>query len=129
MEFPEDYKYSKEHEWVLVEGSVATVGITDFAQDQLGDIVFVELPAVGDKVSKEDAFGVVESVKAVSDIYAPVSGKVLEVNDDLPENPEMLNEDAYGDGWIIKIEMSDPDELNDLMTAAEYEQYVAEEKE
>jgi len=129
MEFPEDYKYSKEHEWVLVEGEVATIGITDFAQDQLGDIVFVELPAVGDKVSKEDAFGVVESVKAVSDIYAPVSGKVLEVNDDLPENPEMLNEDAYGDGWIIKIEMSDPDELNDLMTAVEYEQYVAEEKE
>ncbi len=129
MEFPEDYKYSKEHEWVLVEGNVATIGITDFAQDQLGDIVFVELPAVGDKVSKEDAFGVVESVKAVSDIYAPVSGKVLEVNDDLPENPEMLNEDAYGDGWIIKIEMSDPEELSDLLSAAEYEEYVAEEKE
>jgi len=129
MEFPEDLKYSKEHEWVLVEDNVATVGITDFAQDQLGDIVFVELPAVGDKVSKEDAFGVVESVKAVSDIYAPVSGKVLEVNDDLPENPEMVNEGAYGDGWMIKIEMSDPDELQDLMTAAEYEEYVAEEKE
>ncbi|MFN8624538.1 MAG: glycine cleavage system protein GcvH [Candidatus Binatia bacterium] len=129
MEFPEDLKYSKEHEWVLVEEKVATVGITDFAQDQLGDIVFVELPAVGDKVSKEDAFGVVESVKAVSDIYAPISGKVLEVNDDLPENPEMVNEDAYGDGWMIKIEMSDPDELQDLMTAAEYEEYVAEEKE
>ena len=129
MEFPEDLKYSKEHEWVLVEGGVATVGITDYAQDQLGDIVFVELPAVGDKVSKEDAFGVVESVKAVSDIYAPVSGKVVEVNDDLPENPEMLNEDSYGDGWIIKIEMNDLDELQDLMTAGEYEEYVAEEKE
>ena len=129
MEFPEDLKFSKEHEWVLVEGSVATVGITDYAQDQLGDIVFVELPAVGDKVSKEDAFGVVESVKAVSDIYAPVSGKVVEVNDDLPENPEMLNEDPYGDGWIIKIEMNDPEEIQDLMTATEYEEYVAEEKE
>ncbi len=129
MEFPEDLKFSKEHEWVLVEGGVATVGITDYAQDQLGDIVFVELPAVGDKVSKEDAFGVVESVKAVSDIYAPVSGKVVEVNDDLPENPEMLNEDPYNDGWIIKIEMSDPEEVQDLMTAAEYEEYVAEEKE
>jgi glycine cleavage system H protein len=129
MEFPEDLKYSKEHEWVLVEGNVATVGITDFAQDQLGDIVFVELPAVGDKVSKEDAFGVVESVKAVSDVYAPISGTVLEVNDDLPENPEMVNEDAYGDGWMLKIEMSDPDELQDLMTAAEYEEYIAEEKE
>ena len=129
MEFPEDLKYSKEHEWVLVEDNVATVGITEFAQDQLGDIVFVELPAVGDKVSKEDAFGVVESVKAVSDIYAPVSGKVLEVNDDLPENPEMVNEDAYGDGWMIKVEMNDPEELQDLMSAAEYEEYVAEEKE
>ena len=129
MEFPEDLKYSKEHEWVLVEGSVATVGITDYAQDQLGDIVFVELPGIGDKVSKEDAFGVVESVKAVSDVYAPVSGKVLEINDDLPENPEMVNEDPYGDGWLIKIEMSDPEELQDLMSATEYEEYVAEEKE
>jgi glycine cleavage system H protein len=129
MEFPEDLKYSKEHEWVLVEGNVVTVGITDYAQEQLGDIVFVELPGVGDKVSKEDAFGVVESVKAVSDVYAPVSGKVLEVNDDLPENPEMLNEDPYGDGWMIKVEMSDPEELADLLTAAEYEQFVAEEKE
>lgn len=129
MEFPEDLKYSKEHEWVLVEGNVATVGITDFAQDQLGDIVFVELPAVGDKVSKEDAFGVVESVKAVSDIYAPVTGKVIEINDDLPDNPEILNEDPYGDAWIIKIEMSDPDEIDDLLTSTEYEEYVAEEKE
>ncbi len=129
MEFPEDVKYSKEHEWVLVEGNVATVGITDYAQEQLGDIVFVELPAVGDKVSKEDAFGVVESVKAVSDIYAPVSGKVLEVNDDLPDNPEIINEDPYGDGWMIKIEMNDPEDLEDLMGAAEYEEYVAEEKE
>jgi len=129
MEFPEDLKFSKEHEWVLVEGAVVTIGITDYAQEQLGDIVFVELPAIGDKVSKDDAFGVVESVKAVSDVYAPVSGKVLEVNDDLPENPEMLNEDPYGDGWMIKVEMSDPEEIDDLMTAAEYEEYVAEEKE
>jgi len=129
MEFPEDLKYTKEHEWVLIEGGTATVGITDYAQDQLGDIVFVELPAVGDKVSKEDAFGVVESVKAVSDIYAPLSGKVIEVNDDLPDDPEMLNEDPYGDGWIIKIELTDPEEVEDLMTSAEYEQYVAEEKE
>jgi len=129
MEFPEDLKYSKEHEWVLVEGNVATVGITDYAQEQLGDIVFVELPAVGDKVSKEDAFCVVESVKAVSDVYAPVSGKVLEINDDLPDSPEMLNEDAYGDGWMVKIEMNDLDDLKDLMNAAEYEEYVAQEKE
>lgn len=129
MEFPEDLKYSKEHEWVLVEGKTATIGITEYAQDQLGDIVFVELPAVGDKTSKEDAFGVVESVKAVSDVYAPVSGTVIEVNDDLPENPEIINEDPYGDGWMIKLDLSDPDELDDLMTAEEYEAYVAEQKE
>ena len=129
MEFPEDLKYSKEHEWVLVEGTTATIGITDYAQDQLGDIVFVELPAVGDKVSKDEAFAVVESVKAVSDVYAPVSGKVLEINDDLPETPDMLNEDPYSDGWMVKIEMNDLEELEDLLTAAEYEVYVEQEKE
>lgn len=129
MEFPEDLKYSKEHEWVLIEGSVATIGITDFAQDQLGDVVFVELPGVGDKISREEAFGVVESTKAVSDVYAPLSGKVLEINDDLPENPEMINEDCYGDGWMIKIEISNPDEIAELMTAAQYETYTAEESE
>lgn len=129
MEFPEDLRYSKEHEWVLVEGNVATVGITDYAQEELGEIVYVELPEVGEKVSKEDAFGVVESVKTVSDVYAPVSGSVVEVNDDLPNNPELINEDPYGDGWMLKIEMSDPDELEDLMTAEEYERYIAELKE
>jgi glycine cleavage system H protein len=129
MEFPEDLRYSKEHEWVLVEGNVATIGITDYAQDKMGDITFVELPNVGDKVSKDDAFGVIESVKTVSDVYAPVSGTVIEVNDDLPDNPELLNEDPYGDGWMIKVEMSDPEELEDLLSAQEYEQLVAEEKE
>ncbi len=130
MEFPEELKYTKEHEWVLVEGTVATVGISDYAQDHLGDVVYVELPAVGDKVSKEDAFGVVESVKAVSDVYAPVTGTVLEVNDDLQDNPAMINEDPYGDGWLIKVQMSDPDEeLKDLLTAAEYQEYIAEQEE
>ena len=129
MEFPEDLKYTKEHEWLLMEGTTAIVGITDDAQDRLGDVVYVELPAVGDKVSKEDAFGVVESVKAVSDIYAPVSGKVLEVNDDLPDNPNMINEDPYGDGWLIKVEMNDPEEVEELMTAEEYKEYIAEEEE
>jgi glycine cleavage system H protein len=129
MEFPEDLKYTKEHEWLLVEGTTATVGITDYAQDRLGDVVYVEMPAVGDKVSKEDAFGVVESVKAVSDIYAPVSGKVLEVNDDLADNPNAINEDPYGDGWLIKVEMADPDEVAELMTAEEYKEYIAEEEE
>jgi len=129
MEFPEDVKYTKEHEWLLVEGNNAIVGITDYAQDRLGDVVYVELPAVGDKMSREDAFGVVESVKAVSDIYAPVSGKVIEVNDDLPDNPHMINEDPYGDGWLIKVEMTDPEEVEELMTAEEYKEYVAEEEE
>jgi len=129
MELPDDLKYTREHEWVLVEGGVATVGISAFAEDQLGDVVFVELPAVGDTVSKDDAMGVVESVKAVSDVYAPVSGEVVEVNDDLPENTEMLNEDPYGDGWMVKIEMSDPSELDDLMTSEEYKQFIADAQE
>ena len=129
MEFPEDLKYSREHEWALVEGTVATVGITDFAQEKLGDIVFVELPAVGDKVTKDEAMGVVESVKAVSDVYSPVSGTVIEINDDLPDSPDMINEDPYGDGWIVKIQMSDPTDVDDLMESEAYEAFVAEQEE
>lgn len=129
MEFPEELKYSREHEWALVEGKVATIGITDFAQDKLGDIVFVELPAVGDKVVKDEAMGVVESVKAVSDVYSPVSGTVIEINDDLPDSPDMINEDPYGDGWIVKIQMSDPTDLEDLMDSEAYELFVAEQEE
>lgn len=126
MEFPEDLKYSKEHEWVMVDGGVATIGISDFAQKQLGDVVFVELPAVGDKIVKDEAFGVVESTKAVSDVYTPIGGTVIEINDDLPTNPEMINEDCYGDGWMIKIRMNDPAEVEELMNAAQYETYTAE---
>jgi glycine cleavage system H protein len=129
MEIPQGLKYSKEHEWVATEESVATIGITDHAQDQLGEIVFIELPAVGEKVSKDDPFGVVESVKAVSDIYAPVSGTVIEVNEDLPESPEVVNEDPYGDGWLIKVKMNDPSDLEDLMDGEEYSELVAREKE
>jgi glycine cleavage system H protein len=129
MEIPQGLKYSKEHEWVATEESVATVGITDHAQDQLGEIVYIELPAVGEKVSKDDPFGVVESVKAVSDIYAPVSGTVIEVNEDLPESPEVVNEDPYGDGWLIKVKMNDPSDLDDLMDGEEYSELVAREKE
>ena len=129
MEFPDDLKYTREHEWLLMEGNVVTVGITDYAQEQLGDVVFVELPAVGDKVTKDEAMGVVESVKAVSDVYSPVSGIVLEINDDLRENTEMINGDPYGDGWMVKIEMPDPTDLDDLLSATEYEQYVAEQQE
>ncbi len=129
MEFPEDLKYTSEHEWVLVEGKVATVGITDYAQEKLGDVVFVELPAVGDKVTKDEPMAVVESVKAVSDVYAPISGTVLEINDDLPDTPEMINEDPYGDGWMLKIEITDPTDLDDLMNAEAYEKFVAEQEE
>ncbi|MGH7771056.1 MAG: glycine cleavage system protein GcvH [Candidatus Binatia bacterium] len=129
MEFPERLKYSKEHEWVLVEEHIATVGITEYAQQELGDIVYVELPEVGEKVVKDDPFGAVESVKAVSDIYAPISGTVLEVNDALPESPETINEDPYGDGWMIKAEMTDKDDLKDLMSAEEYAEYVEQQKE
>lgn len=129
MEVPAGLKYSKEHEWVTTDEAVVTVGITDHAQEQLGEIVFVELPAVGDKVSKDDPFGVIESVKAVSDIYAPVSGSVVAVNEDLAESPETVNEDPYGDGWLIKVKVSDPADYEDLMDNEEYESMVAEEKE
>lgn len=129
MEFPEGLKYSKEHEWVLVEGTSATIGITEFAQEELGDIVFVELPEVGEKIVKDDPFGAVESVKAVSDIYAPVSGEVLETNEILPDNPETINDDPYGDGWMVRVELSDIDDLKDLMDADEYAEYVAQQKE
>ena len=124
MELPEDLKYTREHEWLSIEDEVATVGITDHAQEQLGEVVFVELPAAGDKVEKGEPFGVVESTKAVSDIYAPISGEVAEVNDDLPDSPELVNEDAYGDGWMVKIAIGDESELEDLMTADEYREYV-----
>lgn len=129
MEFPEGLKYSKEHEWVLVEGTSATIGITEFAQEELGDIVFVELPEVGEKIVKDDPFGAVESVKAVSDIYAPVSGEVVETNEILPDNPETINDDPYGDGWMVRVELSDIDDLKDLMDADEYAEYVAQQKE
>jgi glycine cleavage system H protein len=129
MEFPEGLKYSKEHEWVLVEEHIATVGITEYAQQELGDIVYVELPEVGEKVVKDDPFGAVESVKAVSDIYAPISGTILEVNDALPDSPETINDDPYADGWMIKVEMTDMDDLKDLMSAEEYAEYVEQQRE
>lgn len=124
MEYPKGLRYSREHEWVSVEdGDSGLIGITDFAQNELGDVVYVEAPEVGEKISKDDPFGAVESVKAVSDLYAPVSGTVTEVNDALPDTPELINEDPYGEGWIIKVTLSDPDELDDLMTPEEYTEY------
>ena len=124
-----ELKFTDQHEWVRIEGDIAVVGISNYAQGQLGDVVFVELPAVGDKVTKDEAMGVVESVKAVSDVYAPISGTVIEVNDDLPDSTELINEDPYGDGWMVKIELSDPTDLDELMTAAEYETFVQEQQE
>lgn len=124
MDFPDELKYTEEHEWVLVEEDIATIGITDFAQEQLGDVVFVELPEVGDELEAGKSFGVVESVKAVSDVYAPVSGEVVEINDDLPDEPEILNNSPYEDGWMIKIKLSDSSELDDLMDVADYQEFV-----
>lgn len=120
---PENLRYSKEDEWILVEGDVATVGITDYAQDSLADIVYLELPDVGDSVSNGDTFGVVESVKAASDLFAPLSGEIVAVNDDLVDTPESINEDPYGAAWMVKIKMSDPSELDGLMDAAGYLAY------
>ena len=129
MAYPANYKYTKEHEWIDVNGAKGSVGITDYAQNSLGDIVFVDLPKVGETLEAGKIFGSVESVKAVSDLYSPVSGTVTEVNDDLPENTELVNEDCYGDGWMVKIELSDPTDLDELMTAAEYETFVQEQQE
>jgi glycine cleavage system H protein len=128
MEIPKGLRYSREHEWVAVQNGVATIGITDYAQEQLGDIVYVELPQIGVEVAKDKPFGVVESVKAVSDIFAPVSGAVTEVNSPLADSPEKVNSDPYGDAWMIRVTMSDPNELTDLMTPEEYEKFVEEEK-
>lgn len=121
---PRDCKYSKEHEWVRLEGRSATVGITDYAQGQLGDIVYVELPPLGEVLTQFEPFGVVESVKAASDLYAPLSGEVLEVNEELSDHPEFVNEDPYGKGWMIKIEPSDTSELDNLLTAEGYEEHL-----
>jgi glycine cleavage system H protein len=130
MEVPQQLRYSQEHEWVLVEeDNLATIGITDYAQDQLGDVVFVELPEPDTRLTQDEPFGVVESVKAVSDIYAPVSGTVKEVNTELLNTPETLNEDPYGDAWLVQVEMNEPEELDALMTAEEYERFVEEERE
>ncbi|HZJ26783.1 MAG TPA: glycine cleavage system protein GcvH [Acidimicrobiia bacterium] len=126
MDFPEDLRYSAEHEWVRVDGSRATIGITDYAQDALGDVVFVELPDVGAALEPATACAEVESTKSVSDIYAPVAGTVVEVNGELETAPERLNEDPYGGGWLFSIEMTDPAELGALMDAAAYRAMVDE---
>jgi glycine cleavage system H protein len=128
MDFPEDLRYTREHEWARQKGTRIVVGITDFAQDQLGDVVYVELPDIGDPVKKGESFGVVESTKAVSELFAPMSGKVVEVNDPLTDAPETINEDPYEEGWMITIEPSDPKELEALMDAKAYRAFVEEQE-
>jgi glycine cleavage system H protein len=127
MAYPKDYKYTKEHEWIQIRGNTALVGITDHAQESLGDIVFVELPKVGIQVEAGKSFGTVESVKAVSELYAPASGKVVEVNEILNQSPEAVNQDAHK-SWMIKLELTNPSQADGLMSADDYEKYVAEEK-
>ncbi len=124
MNIPDTLKYTKDHEWVSIEGNIATVGITDFAQGELGDIVYVEIETVGEALSQHDVFGTVEAVKTVSDLFLPLSGTVVEKNDGLDSNPESVNQDPYGSGWMVKIEMSNPDEVKDLLTAAQYAELI-----
>ena len=126
MSYPKEYKYTKEHEWIHPQGNTALVGITNYAQESLGDIVFVDLPKVGSELTAGKAFGTVESVKAVSDLFAPASGKVTEINQDLATSPEKINKDAHG-SWIMKIQLKDPNELKSLLSAADYEKFVQEE--
>lgn len=120
MNVPQNLKYTKDHEWVLVEGDVATVGITDFAQGELGDIVYVEIETVGESIDHEEVFGSVEAVKTVSDLFMPISGEIIEFNEKLEADPELVNSDPYGDGWMIKVKISDASQVNDLLEAAAY---------
>ena len=126
--YPSDLKYDKEHEWVRVEGDTVVIGISDFAQDQLGEVVFVDLPDVGSEVVAGETFGEVESVKSVSDLFSPVTGSIVEKNEGLSDTPETVNEDAYGAGWLIKVKLSDASQLDALMAAAEYEAFIAGEE-
>lgn len=124
---PEDSKYAKSHEYVHVDGNIGTIGITDYAQKELGDVVFVEVPDVGTQLEQNEELGSIESVKAVSELFSPVSGEVVEVNERLKDKPELVNTDPYGDGWMIRVRLSDPSELDVLMGAEEYDEYVERE--
>ncbi|MBD0371288.1 MAG: glycine cleavage system protein GcvH [Pyrinomonadaceae bacterium] len=126
---PEDLHYSKDHEWLRVEGDVAVIGITDYAQNSLGDVVYVELPKPGEKFEAHESFGSVESVKAVSEIFTPVSGEVVEVNESLSDEPEKVNEDPYGAGWMIRMRMNNPGEVDSLLSSVEYEEFTSAETE
>ena len=124
MNIPEKLKYTKDHEWIKVEGDTAIIGITDFAQHELGDIVFVEVDTVGESLDKEDTFGTIEAVKTVSDLFMPVGGEVLEFNEQLEDTPDIINKDPYGEGWIIKLKIADTSELDDLLSAADYKDLI-----
>jgi len=124
MNIPENLKYTKDHEWVKIEGDTATVGITDFAQSELGDVVFVEVDTVGETLDKEETFGSIEAVKTVSDLFMPVGGEVTEFNEELEDTPDTINKDPYGKGWIVKIKIADPAEADDLLSAAEYKEHI-----
>lgn len=124
MNVPENLQYTEEHEWVGIEDDVATIGITDYAQSELGDIVFIELPSVGDTITKGDSFGTIEAVKAVSDLFAPISGEVLEVNEDLSDTPEKINESPYDEGWMIRVRIDDESELETLLSADAYSDVI-----
>ena len=126
--YPDNFRYTKEHEWVLADGDAGTIGITDHAQQELGDIVYVDLPNVGTRIDAGKSLGSVESVKAVSDIYSPVSGEITEINESLADAPEKLNTDPHGDAWLVKIRLSNPEEIQHLMSAADYQSYVGAEK-
>ena len=126
MNIPKDLKYTEDHEWVRLEGDHAFIGITDYAQGELGDVVYVDLPADGDEFGKQDVFGSIEAVKAASDLYCPISGKVVEINEIVADVPETINKDPYGSGWMVKIEVSNVSELDDLLDAAGYEQFIGE---
>ena len=125
MIFPTELKYTKDHEWIRVEGDVAYVGITDFAQSELGEIVYVDITTEGETVESDETFGTIEAVKTVSDLFMPVTGEVLEVNAELEDAPELINEDAYGKGWLIKVAVADPAQVNELLSAEEYQQLIA----
>jgi len=125
--YPADLKYDREHEWVRVEGEIAVIGISHFAQDQLGEVVYVDLPSAGDELAAGETFGEIESVKSVSELFSPVSGEVVEVNDDLDAAPETINTDPYGAGWMIKVKMADASQLDSMMAADEYESFIANE--
>jgi len=122
---PENLRYSKDHEWIAVDGDIATIGITDYAQHSLGDVVYIDMPRVGDKFASHEAFGSVESVKAVSEIFVPVAGVITEVNDGLNDQPEAVNNDPYVEGWMVKVQMENPLEADGMLSAAEYEEYLA----